>query len=374
MGTTNRGMRGVLSLLVLSCSRAWALIDAYVFKAGQFGYHTFRIPAVIQTPTSLLLFAEGRKLSGADEGWNDIVVRRSTTGGATWSAAVVVHGESNATHHVTIGNPAPILGSDGRVWMLFSRNNKQMGVLYSDTDGVTWSAARELTDTLMKPNGWTTIFTGLSAGLTLTTTTGGGDAHRLIVCANHDGPDSTNATRNKGRYSSTIYSDDNGGTWHAGADVSPAGSTECNLAQTADGLYMYSRLWNQATGPLHTYGIAKSTDRGNSFGELEPMGIEWPQPDCEGTLTAPTNGPARGCFFLSAPYGTTRANMTLSQSCGTTAPSVWTQNQVLWAGPSAYSAMSASVNGESLWVAYERGSRSSYETIHLTEVAIAATM
>ena len=26
----------------------------------------------------------------ADEGWNDIVVRRSTTGGATWSAATVV--------------------------------------------------------------------------------------------------------------------------------------------------------------------------------------------------------------------------------------------------------------------------------------------
>ena len=49
----------------------------------------------------------------------------------------------------------------------------------------------------------------------------------------------------------------------------------------AVGLFMYSRLWNQVTGPLHTYGIAKSTDRGNNFGELVPMGIEWPQPDCE---------------------------------------------------------------------------------------------
>ena len=58
----SEGMRRVLSLLVLLCSRAWALIDTVVFKAGQFGYHTFRIPAVIQTPTSLLLFAEGRKL------------------------------------------------------------------------------------------------------------------------------------------------------------------------------------------------------------------------------------------------------------------------------------------------------------------------
>ena len=110
----------------------------------------------------------------------------------------IVHGESNATHHVTIGNPAPILGSDGRVWMLATTSRStfspyisfshfvdlmgnhrqlsstdsvlrfcgfevgvQMGVLYSDTDGVTWSTARELTDTLMKPNGWTTIFTGI---------------------------------------------------------------------------------------------------------------------------------------------------------------------------------------------------------------------
>jgi hypothetical protein len=50
------------------------------------------------------------------------------------SNLTVVHGESTPSHHVCIGNPAPILDlATGRVWMLFSRNNNQMGLLYSGT-------------------------------------------------------------------------------------------------------------------------------------------------------------------------------------------------------------------------------------------------
>ena len=52
---------------------------------------------------------------------------------------------------------------------------------------------------------------------------------RLIVCANHDGPDKDTHSRNHGRYSSSIYSDDAGASWKAGKNVGPAGSTECNI-------------------------------------------------------------------------------------------------------------------------------------------------
>ena len=45
----------------------------------------------------------------------------------------MVHGESSQSKHVTIGNPAPIVDmATGRVHMLFSRNNKEVGVLSSD--------------------------------------------------------------------------------------------------------------------------------------------------------------------------------------------------------------------------------------------------
>ena len=187
----------------------------------------------------------------------------------------MVHGESSQSKHVTIGNPAPIVDmATGRVHMLFSRNNKEVGVLSSDDNvsltailgccstpaheilrtcgqGLTWSAVRELTETLMKPTNLTTIFTGLSAGLTLDPSFGHGN--RLLVCANHDGPDAKHAKdKNHGRYSSSVFSDDAGATWKMGENVGPPGSTECNLATSREGVFMYTRMWDQGGSPLKT--------------------------------------------------------------------------------------------------------------------------
>jgi hypothetical protein len=66
-----------------------------VFTSGQDDYHTYRIPAVVAHPADgkrLLTFCEGRKLSSADAGWNDIVVKDSSDAGATWSAMRIVYG------------------------------------------------------------------------------------------------------------------------------------------------------------------------------------------------------------------------------------------------------------------------------------------
>ena len=89
---------------------------------------------------------------------------------------------------------------------------------------------------------------------------------------------------------------------------------------------MYTRLWDQATG-LPKMGIAVSTDGGVTFPKgFQPYGMNWQQPDCEGTMRvvpAPFSSSAgrsaaaaTPCFALTAPFGTARANMTLSHSCG----------------------------------------------------------
>jgi hypothetical protein len=86
------------------------------FTSGHGGYHTYRIPSLVKLINGdLLLFAEGRKLSGSDHGWNDIVMKRSSDSGQHWSDQVKVYGESNATKSVCIGNPAPIGRRDGTV-------------------------------------------------------------------------------------------------------------------------------------------------------------------------------------------------------------------------------------------------------------------
>eukprot|EP01045_Picozoa_sp_COSAG04_P041078 COSAG04_NODE_12308_length_659_cov_0.587500_2_plen_87_part_00 len=70
--------------------------------------------------------------------------------GHTWSGLTVVHGESSQSKHVTIGNPAPIVDmATGRVHMLFSRNNKEAGVLSSD-DNVRPPVLRFLLDSISR--------------------------------------------------------------------------------------------------------------------------------------------------------------------------------------------------------------------------------
>ena len=65
-----------------------------VFVSGTGGYHTYRIPAVIVTPKgTVLAFCEGRKTSRSDHGDLDLVLRRSTDDGKTWTPLQIVYEE-----------------------------------------------------------------------------------------------------------------------------------------------------------------------------------------------------------------------------------------------------------------------------------------
>jgi sialidase-1 len=57
-----------------------------LWKSGVDGYHTYRIPALVVTDAgTLLAFCEGRRGSSADAGDIDLITRRSSDGGRTWS-------------------------------------------------------------------------------------------------------------------------------------------------------------------------------------------------------------------------------------------------------------------------------------------------
>jgi sialidase-1 len=57
-----------------------------VYRGEIEGYHTYRIPALVVTQKgTLLAFCEGRKYSERDQGKINILVRRSTDNGASWS-------------------------------------------------------------------------------------------------------------------------------------------------------------------------------------------------------------------------------------------------------------------------------------------------
>ncbi|MFN7142066.1 MAG: exo-alpha-sialidase, partial [Limisphaerales bacterium] len=93
-------------LVLFGVLRAEALIQNDIFIAGTDGYHTYRIPSLIVTKKgTLLAFAEGRKNNRTDTGDIDIVLKRSTDGGKTWSAQQIVWDDGDNT----CGNPSPVV-------------------------------------------------------------------------------------------------------------------------------------------------------------------------------------------------------------------------------------------------------------------------
>src|SRR6185369_8466498 len=96
-----------------------------LWTAGEDGYHTYRIPALLVTKQgSVLAFCEGRKTAGGDHGDLDLVMKRSTDGGSTWSPQSIVYEEGD-TAKITIGNPCPVVDqSTGTIWLPFCRDNK----------------------------------------------------------------------------------------------------------------------------------------------------------------------------------------------------------------------------------------------------------
>src|ERR1700704_5928079 len=106
-----------------------------VFKAGQDGYHTYRIPVIVLAKNGdLLAFAEGRKNSAGDHGNIDIVLKRSRDEGKTWGPLQLVQDEdADPRAKVWIGNPTPIVDladpkHPGRIWLVFTRSNEKMFV------------------------------------------------------------------------------------------------------------------------------------------------------------------------------------------------------------------------------------------------------
>jgi sialidase-1 len=99
-----------------------AHVDVYV--SGKDGYTGYRIPAIETAPDgSLLAFAEARKHNLSDPGGKgqeiDLVLKRSTDGGATWSAMKLIE---HSGEFWSSANPATVVDrGNGRVWVFYLR-------------------------------------------------------------------------------------------------------------------------------------------------------------------------------------------------------------------------------------------------------------
>lgn len=318
-------------------------LETVVYEAGKDGYHTYRIPALIATPKgTLLAFCEGRKTSRQDHGDVDLVLKRSTDGGKTWSQQQLIH-EEGGEQKVTIGNPCPVVDRDtGVIWLPLTRDNNSVLMLSSADEGVTWSAPRDITKSTKQKN-WTWYATGPGNGIQLTH---GKHRGRLVIPCDHrvnDVKERALSTR-----SHVIYSDDHGATWQIGGLLT-AGTNECAVAELENGtLLMNMRSYRGQA----CRAISRSTDGGLNWSEVtdDPNLVE---PICQASLIrlpSLANGGTRLAFCNPAD-SKSRKNLTLriSHDDGRT----WPVTKVLCAGSAIYSSL-VELPGGDVGVLYER--------------------
>ncbi|HCA87766.1 MAG TPA: laminin G [Streptomyces sp.] len=194
-----------------------------LFKAAEEeGYACFRIPAVVRTTEgTLLAFAEGRVDTCGDAGDIDLVLKRSADGGRTWGPLEMVNKGNGDTH----GNPAPVVDTrTGRIVLATTYNegrddagncevpcDRTPHLQYSDDDGRSWSAPRDLTADIRPPEWDAWYATGPVHGIQLSR---GPHAGRLVFGVNAESYEGSRITAN---HAALVHSDDGGDTWRLGA-------------------------------------------------------------------------------------------------------------------------------------------------------------
>lgn len=374
----------ILSTLLLLCasqvrggqpaaSSAEPLFSTTVYAKGDNGFDTYRIPATVRTARgTILAFAEARRHSRSDTGDIDLVVRRSTDGGRTWGEIITVWDDAGNV----CGNPAPVVDRrTGRILLLStwndgtdhenqihartSKDTRRVFVLHSDDDGLTWSAPREITPSVKRPD-WTWYATGPCHAIQLRK---GRHRGRIVVPANHG---LFKEGRSDGSYSHLIYSDDHGQTWNIGGESQRDGN-ESTVVELRNGDLMLNMR-----GPRHKNRadngscrlVAVSRDQGLTLGTqyYERALVE---PVCNGSILnyAPDGKPTKTLLFSNPDHPTKRKNMTvrISRDNGRS----WSVASRLCDCAAAYSDMVVLPNGD-LGVMYETGEESCYERIVFT--------
>ena len=121
----------------------------------------------------------------------------------------------------------------GRLHVFFCRNNTQVLLSYSDTNGDSWAPARDITSMVKAPDwGWyATTFSGIQLKHQDSHTKNG----RLVVCCDHqDHFDFKNNGNEEYSHSHLLWSDDGGDQWNIGA-VADVLTNECAVAELANG-------------------------------------------------------------------------------------------------------------------------------------------
>ncbi|MFN8286070.1 MAG: sialidase family protein [Chitinophagales bacterium] len=307
----------------------------YIFKNGKEGYRMYRIPALVQTKSGLLLaFCEGRQ-SLRDHGNIDLVMKTSADSGKTWGALQLIYSDGKNT----CGNPSPVVESaTGVILLTATINNRSVIVFKSSDEGKHWSNPMDVTASV-KPSDWNWYATGPVHGIQISQ---GVNKGRIVVPCNH-------TLKNSSRHiSHIIYSDDMGTSWHLGGSVNTEGTDECTVAELPEGNLLLNMRNTDRQLPCRKTSISKDGGLSWSTPAFDSTLIE---PVCQGALLSHPQKRNVLCFTNPA-NSKVRKDLTLRFSFDS--GKSWKKEILIQKGPCAYSDITL-INHDDLYCIYETG-------------------
>ncbi len=226
-----------------ACAQSFPIIESRLdlFRGGDGAYELYRIPGiVVSAKGTVIAYCEARKRAKSDWGPIDILMRRSTDGGQTFSLPTVIAdfpgpkaknpvavAQNLAVEgEVTYNNPVMIAEPDGSLHFIYCLEYMRCFISHSSDDGVTWCMPEEITkafDAFRPEYDWKVLATGPGHGITMTSgrlvipvwlSTGtGGHAHRPSAVA-------------------VIVSDDHGRSWMRGKIIATTTDETPNPSET----------------------------------------------------------------------------------------------------------------------------------------------
>ena len=338
-----------------------------IHKQGQFGCHTFRIPAMVATNKGTLLAVYDMRYNSRRDlqGHMDIGLSRSTDGGETWARPVPIMdmkkfgglpedqngcsdpnilvdrktGEILVSAVWTHGKPGTHqwVGKGSEPGHSIHKSSQFMMVRSKD-DGLTWSEPENWTKRLKDPK-WCLFAPAPGNGINLMDGT-------LVMPT--QGRDATGLP-----FSNFMWSKDHGKSWTLS---SPArdNTTECSVAELKDGSLMLNIRDNRNRKD-------KSKTNGRAVSVTDDMGKTWkvhssdhgalPEPVCMASLISHDLKDGRRVLFFSNPnskYKREKMTVRMSLDQGKT----WPKSILLDQKGGAYSSL-AMVDDRTLGILYE---------------------
>ena len=339
------------------------LAHTLLFQPGDYNSTNYRIPGVITAKDgSIVAVTDKRKYNQGDLPEDiDIVCRRSTDGGHTWSEPYTIaqgtgynHGFGDCVLAWTNDDNGLIAGFVGGVglWNSTPSNPIRSYIARSYDNGQTWTEPEDITDFIFGSNcvvpehrTWRASFFGSGNGLI--TSTG-----RIMFVA------AIRETTAQSLSNYAVYSDDNGITWHVSGRASVSGD-EAKVTELVDGRILMSIRHNGK----RWYNI--SNDGGETWQSSTSTWNDITAPACNGDMiryTSVNQGFNKNRLLHSVPFGSSRTDVSvyISYDEGET----WPVRKCIVPYSSAYSSLCVLPDGTiGLYVEEEYPGNSGYSTV-----------